>query len=162
MLERALARQVAERVDGPVLEPDAGEREPQLAAVHLDRDRVDARRPPRLGRDGNERRVLGEAGQRLGCRTTDDIRGGKARDCLGGLVPEPDDAVGVDEHHAVADRRKHARSLRALLRLAEQARVVDRRRRPARDLLGEHEIFTVEDAARLRSDERERAEHPAA
>src|SRR5436305_1087550 len=46
-----------------------------------------------------------------------------ARDRLGPGVPDLDDAARVDEEHAVRNRVERLRSLGALLRLVEEARV---------------------------------------
>ena len=158
----ALLGQVAERVDRPVVEPDARDREPELAAVELERHRLGAHElagPLATGISGDE---LRPAGQHLVDAAAHDLVRVEARDRPGGGVPEPDDAFAVDEEHAVADRGEHSRRLRALLGLRVELRVVDRDRRARGELAGELELRDPVDTARLRLRERDRAEHAVA
>ena len=66
-LERALLGEVAERVDGAVLVADRGDREPELAAVELERNALRPRRlagAARRGTRGSDRVPAGDRGRR--------------------------------------------------------------------------------------------------
>src|SRR5213083_3022777 len=92
LLERAVVADVLERIDGALVEPDAGDRDPALPSVALERHRFHARRDPRPAR------------QQLLEAAADDLLAPDARDRLRGAVPEPDEAFRVDEENAVAHR----------------------------------------------------------
>jgi hypothetical protein len=143
-LEPAVAGQVAKRVDDAVRAADGHEREPELAAVHLDRQRHRARQLGLVGdRDlGGDLLPVREHLARL---PADHIVAGAPGDELRRAVPEAQRAVRVDQDHAISDRLEHARRLLAgsghrlgarpgrglRLRLFVQARVAHRRRHQA-------------------------------
>ena len=104
LLDRPLVGEVAERVDGAVRELGGGEREPELAARAVDRERL---RPVA----GLAERPAAPAPASAGAPTISASR--EARDALRRRVPEPDDAVAVDEEDAVADELERLRRLRA-------------------------------------------------
>ena len=79
-------------------------------------------------------------GQRLLGRRVDDLLLVEARDPHRGRVPEPDDAVAVDEEDAVADELERLRRLRAAAQLSDQAGVVERRGCAAGELTDELEV----------------------
>src|SRR5215210_7040409 len=68
-----------------------------------------------LGRHRDDRRDRGPARDRLLRRAAADRIASKTRDRLRSRIPEPDDALGVNEEDAVADVSKHALRLVALL-----------------------------------------------
>jgi len=122
LLEPVRLRQVAERVDRPVDEIDAFDREPELTPVDVDRyrGRIRARRG-RIARDGDR---SGERGPSRNClfdSLPDHGVTRQTRDRLRRRIPEPDDPGIVDEEDSVGDRPDHARSLAALLGFAVQA-----------------------------------------
>ena len=79
-------------------------------------------------------------------------------------VVDPDEAeVAIPESDPDRRRDEQRVQLRVrLLRRAEQERIVDRERRPPRQLPGEREVELAEAAAGLAGPERDRPEHPAA
>ena len=113
-LQPVLARGVAERVDDAVAELHARDRQPELAAVELERDRGRPVDPLGLGgRDaGDERPPARERSLRADAAH---LLRGQARDRLGGSVPDADHAARVDEEHAFAEVGQHPRGLVALL-----------------------------------------------
>ena len=149
-LERALLREVAERVDGAVLVADRGHREPQLAAADLERH---ALRPAGLahGGDGQPRLDRLPARDGVADAAPEHVVGGEPGDPLRRRIPEPDAAAAVDERDAVADRGEHAGSLRARLGLPVQPRVLDRARGAARELLREDQLAARRSAVRGRT-----------
>src|SRR5256885_16145283 len=70
----------------------------------------------------------------------EDRRARQTRDRLGSTVPVADDAAGIDEHDAVADRCEHARRLRTFFGFAVELRVVDRDTRSAPEIDGDIEV----------------------
>jgi hypothetical protein len=116
---RSSVSEVAERVHRPLGEADAGDREPKLAAVDLDRHR---RRTTggarRAARDGSRCRNRRPTRNRLLGRATEHGLRSEARDRLGGRIPEPNDAARIDQEHAVRNGAEHARGSAALLGLA--------------------------------------------
>jgi hypothetical protein len=110
---------------------------------------------PRLG----PRRDACPAGS-SSSRRADDVLARDPRDRLRRVVPEPDDAVRVDEEDAVADGLEHARRLAPLLDLAVELRVLDgvpRGARAPRRARGRPAVAP----AGLRGDERDDAEQLA-
>ena len=81
----------------------------------------------------------------------DGLDGGPPQADRGGRVPEPDEARLVDEDDAVVDVLERLGRVRALLRLGEEARVVERERDPARELRRHLEVGLVEARLRRRS-----------
>ena len=103
LLEPALGGQVSERVDDALGAAHGHERQPELGAVELERQRHRAagraalpHRDPALDRCPARQHVHDRPAARL--------RGVAAGDQLGGPVPGPDDAFVVHEHDPVADR----------------------------------------------------------
>ena len=162
LLERPLLGQVAERVHRAVGDGDTGDRQPELAPADADGQRLEAQRRGGIGRDRNALRHCVPAGDHLRDPPLEHGRTRQPGDRLRRAVPVAGDAGGVDEHHAVADRREDTRSLRALLRLAVELRVVDRHGRAAREVLGELEVGLVVGAVGLGPHEGERAERAPA
>ena len=73
-LERPLLGQVAERVDDAVRHRDAVDREPELAAAEVERQRLGARRGTACARDLDPRRDRRPARDRLDGEAVDDVR----------------------------------------------------------------------------------------
>ena len=159
-LERAqalLLGHVAERVHAPLLEADAGERQPQLASAELDRG--GARRRLRDGRPGAHRHeLLDLLPVRQHAIERQPGRGvlGDARDRRGGRVPVLDDAAAVDEHDALADVGERAGRAGTLLGRPVEAGGVDRRARTPAEVLGGGEIVVDERLGVLGAHERDR------
>src|SRR5262249_53729203 len=101
------------------------------------------------------------AGEDLVERPADDLVTRDPGDRLGRPVPEPDDAVRVDEEDAVADRLEHARGLCTPCDLAIELCVLDRGAHAARELFCEREVLRPVTAARLGGDERDDAQQLA-
>ena len=112
LLEPGFRRDVAERVDDAVCDPDGDEREPEVTAADLDRKRQ--RSGHRVLRGDLD--AVGERG-----RGRDDVHelppqnlvGREPGDERGGGVPEPDDSLLVDEEDPVADGLEDMRGLLA-------------------------------------------------
>jgi hypothetical protein len=79
-----------------------------------------------------------------------------------GGVPVPDYAVWVEQDDPVGDVRQRLFPVGPLLRLAVETRVVDRHRRPARELGREREVCLGEGRMDLGRDQRQRPERAAA
>ena len=134
LLDRPLLGEVPERVHGALRKLGGGEREPELAARPIERERL-------LPVGGLRERPCAEDVRRARpCDHT--LR--ETRDALGRRIPEPDDAVAVDEEDTVADELERLRSLGAALQLADEARVVHRHRGPPGQLLREVEVGLLE------------------
>ena len=102
----------------------------------------------------------GPAGDSSAGGLPDDVRRRDARDRLRGRVPEPHEPEAVHQEHALPDVVEDKRRLRPLLRLRMQLGVLDRRRRPPRELLCKREVPGPEPAVGRR-DEGDRAEDAA-
>ena len=102
------------------------------------------------------------AAEQLGDRAADGLDRGPAEADRGGRVPEPDDARLVHEDHAVVDVLERLGGVGALLRLGEEARVVERERDPPCELHRHREVRLVEARLALDGAEADRAERPAA
>ena len=161
LFERALRGQVAERVHDPVLEVDAGDRQPQLAPVDLDRHGLRRRRAAGRGKR-NALRARLEARKSIRGTASDHCIAARAGDRLGCSVPEPDHALRVEQHNAVADCGEHACSLRLLLDLAVEPRILDRDSRSAGQELGEQQVALLEPPAGFRGDESDRTDEAVA
>ena len=110
LVERALLGHVAERVDDAVDEPHARDREPELLAAELERQRL-RRGVARVGvrRDRDELRDGGPPGEHVFEPPAERVLGADTGDrrCRG--VPVLDDAVVVDEEDAVVHVLEHPR-----------------------------------------------------
>ena len=156
LLEGSLLREVAERVHGSAFELDARHRQPELTATRIDGDRICGDRRARRA-DRHTRQCVCEGGPHVMRTVCEHLFAADPRDRLGRRVPQTDDTVGVEQHHAVADRSEHPRRLCAFLRLPVEARVVDRRRGAAGKLLRHAQVVFVEAASGFGADERDRA-----
>ena len=105
-----LLGQVAERVDHPVRELGAGDREPEHGAADL--EWKSGRAPAVVHRHAVS--DLRPTRHHLGCRPALHGVGGQTRDRRGRPVPEPDGPTVVDEEHALAEVREDTRRLVAL------------------------------------------------
>ena len=110
LLQPALARHVAERVHHTRDSAHRDERQPEIVAADLDRQRHRARAAVRLG-DRDRRCQRRPAGQVVCERPAADVAGGQPGHRLGGAIPEPDDSVAVEQEDAVADGIEHLRGL---------------------------------------------------
>ena len=135
LLERALLGQVPERVDRPFLEADPGAGDPELSAVELDRHGLGVHQLARLARDGDPRRDLVPAFDDVRDRLAEHIGFRQAGDRRGRGVPEANDPLAVDEDDAVANGFERPGRAAAPLGFRVEARVVDRGRRVAGELL---------------------------
>ena len=149
LLEHAFLGDVTECVYRALVERDARHRDPALASRELEREGIGPRGHPLPAR------------QDLFEPPADDALARAAGDRLGSAIPESHDPGVVDEEHAVADRLEHACRLRALLDLPVQLRVLDRRARAARELLGEREVVRPVAASRLGRHEGDDSEYAA-
>src|SRR5919109_496271 len=154
LVDPSLGGQVAKGVCRALFEADSRQGDPQLPIADLERHRL--RRilaGSRRLADRNQGCHLRPSRNRLDERVPDDVPRGQSRDRLGSPVPEPDHALAVDEEDAVVHVREDERSMRALLRLAEETSVLNRETGALRELLDELEIALVVLPARLRRDE---------
>ncbi len=133
LLDGALLGQVAEGVDGAVRELRRRQREPELAAAALDRERL---RPLDLAE-----RPAGEDAAR---RRPDDLVLLDARDPGGSGVPEQDHVVAPDEEDAVADELERLRGLGTAAQLADEMRVLHGNPGAPCELLRQIQVVLVE------------------
>ena len=110
LLDAALLGHVPEGVDGALAEADAGDREPELAAADLERQRLGTRASRRRvrRRSGRARRTPPSPGSPRSPAARRP-RAPRARDRRGRRVPDPDEPVAVDEEDAVADELERLR-----------------------------------------------------
>ncbi len=137
LLDGPLLGEIPERVHRALRELGGGEREPELPAGPLERERLLP-----LGRLLERPRA--EHVRRARPR---DHALRETRDALGRRIPEPDDAVPVDEEDTVADELECLRRLGSALQLADEARVVHRHSGPPGQLLRQIEVGLLEAVA---------------
>ena len=145
----------------PFVELDRRDREPQLTAGQLERQRLGARGGRRRRRHRHGAGDRRPAGDRLDGGPADDLVGREPCDRLGRAVPEADDPVAIEHEDAVADVLEHPGRIGAALDLGEQQRVVDGHRGPASELLRGDEVGLLVQALRLLRKQRDRPQHPA-
>ena len=105
-LESLLARDVPERIDHAVGAADGGQREPDVFASDLERERHRRRGRTDL-RDRDAGGEQGPFGERGGQRPAEHTRGANSGHELRRAVPELDEAVRVEQEDPVADRFQH-------------------------------------------------------
>jgi hypothetical protein len=113
VLEPPLARDVAERVDDAVGDPDGDERQPEITPADLEREGDGPRRRALRG-DGNPPGKRGPPGDDVRECATDDLLGVEPSGERRRAVPQTDEAVAVDEEGAVAECLEHMSRLLAL------------------------------------------------
>ena len=152
LLEPAFLREIAERVDGAVVEGDAADRKPELPPVDLQRHgrSPPVRRAP-VPFDVQQVADVGPSRKGLLEPASEDEVARQPGDRLGGRVPELDGPRPVDEQHSVGDRSDHARGLCALVSIAVEAipflgqpQALERMRHGRRDGLEQRRLSLVE------------------
>src|SRR5262245_25763292 len=151
LLEGAVLGQVAEREDRSLVELDRREREPELAALDLDRHRLRARAVVR-----HPLRRLGVAGKSFDGLPADDLGPRQTGDRLCRLVPELHDAFAVEQHDPVCDRLEREGGARPVLGFLVQPRALDRERRTLGERPRDVEVPLVEPPPGLVDLERDR------